>query len=72
MVAQRVEQAKKAAKRQAILVKRKQDQKDAVGQQRTSSIKEQMDRQAAYRREAARLRAEEQKETRDQQAFLKQ
>ena len=49
--------------------KRKVDQKNTVTNERSNAIKHEIGRQATYKNEAARLRAEEQQEARDNIAY---
>ena len=60
-----MEQAKKVQKRQNNLVKKKIESKDVNNHDRQASLKDQLEKQAIYRKEAARLRHEEQQELRE-------
>jgi len=64
-IAEKVEQARKSQRRQEFLVRKRQDAKRSLDQQRNDSIREHHDKQAAYKREAARLKAEEQRDVRE-------
>ena len=68
----KVEQARKTQKKNAIMVKKKVEQKDSVGNNRTNALKEEQEKAALYRKEAARLRAEEQQDLRQMRDFAKQ
>ena len=67
----KVEQVKKANKRQEIMAKKKVEQKDSLVGDRNLAIKEQVDRNNAYRKEAARLRAEELEDQRQEREWQK-
>lgn len=56
----KVEQAKKMKLRAHNQVRKKADAKDMVGQERNNIIKDQIDKQNLLRKEAAKLRAEDQ------------
>lgn len=68
----KVEAAKKSQKKQAIIVKRKAEQKDSIGNNRTTALREEQEKAAVYRKEAARLRAEDQQDLRQIRDFAKQ
>ena len=54
------------------MLKRKQDNKDATLVKRSSTLKKDIDRNLAYKREVARLRAEDQQEFRENEAQIQE
>ena len=69
MVASKVEDAMRAQRKQSIQTRRKQEQKEFNGENRTALLREEHVKQNAFKKEAARLRAEEQKEVREERAL---
>lgn len=70
--AQKLEQTKRAQRRQEIQAKRKIDNKNQVTNERSNALQHEVGRQVAYKTEAARLRAEEQQEARENLAYQKE
>ena len=69
MAASKVEDAMRAQRKQSIQTRRKQEQKEFNGENRTALLREEHIKQNAFKKEAARLRAEEQKEVREERAL---
>ena len=69
MVASKVEDAMRSQRKQSIQTRRKQEQKEFNGENRTALLREEHVKQNAFKKEAARLRAEEQKEVREERAL---
>ena len=69
LVASKVENAMRAQRKQSIQTRRKQEQKEFNGENRTAMLREEHLKQNAFKKEAARLRAEEQKEVREERAL---
>ena len=69
MAASKVEDAMRAQRKQSIQTRRKQEQKEFNGENRTALLREEHVKQNAFKKEAARLRAEEQKEVREERAL---
>ena len=69
IAASKVEDAMRAKRKQSIQTRRKQEQKEFNGENRTALLREEHVKQNAFKKEAARLRAEEQKEVREERAL---
>ena len=68
--AEKVERAKKTQRRQMIQAQKSQQSREELGQNRNASLKDRIEREQMYRKEAAKLKAEELQESRDQRQFF--
>ena len=71
LVASRVENAVRAKRKESIQTRRKVEQRESNGENRTAMLREELVKQNAFKKEAARLRAEEQKEVREDRVMEK-